>query len=152
MVEFRTEPPKSEKKDESDGGSDTLDSLLNTYIEGVKEDPELKLQLLSMAEDNGLNPALLQPLVDLDKEEIQQLQQAQAQRQMEANNQQNNQQNQQAQQLPSKDKMEEVTPQDLSEFLDELMEYKEPDTTIEELQEFVDENPQMTQTAIDLKL
>lgn len=153
-MEFRTDLPSSEQPEESDSGS-TLEGLLETYVDGVKDDPEMKLQILGMAEENGIDPVLLKPLVDLDKSEIQKIQAAQQQQQAE-------QQQPQAgdtrhnddppKPMPEKVDTDSITPEDMSEFVSELMDYLDEDTTLSELKEYVDENPDLVQTAIKIHL
>lgn len=153
-MEFRTEVPGPSEDEKKGGPSSTVDSLLNKYIEGVKDDPQMKLQLLQTLKQNGVDPSLVAPLVDLDSEEIQQLAQQQAA-------QQQTQQVENTEPEPTPNMTEDTTekvevnkkpsPEKVMGFLDEIIELNDEDMTLGELREWCEENTNMVETAINLK-
>lgn len=152
-MEFRTEVP-GPSKDEKEGSLSAVDSLLDKYIEGVKDDPQMKLQLLQTLKQNGIDPSLVAPLVDLDSGEIQQIAQQQAVQQQaeEVENTNNN---------PTPNMTEDTTekvevnkkpkPEQVTGFLDEIIDLNDENMTIGELRDWCYDNPNMVETAIDLK-
>jgi len=118
--------------------------MVNTYIKNARNDRNLQLQLLQLAQDNGIEPTLVAPLLDIDSQKIQQ-----AQERMQAQQQQQQQTQDEPMTIESEE-TEKLTSEQLAEFIEELMDYTGEQTSIAKVKEFVEENPDVTQTAIDM--
>jgi len=142
-MEFRTQPPGSDRED-GGSGSGKIEEMVNTYIKNARNDRNLQLQLLQLAQDNGIEPTLVAPLLDIDSQKIQQ-----AQERMQAQQQQQQQTQDEPMTIESEE-TEKLTSEQLAEFIEELMDYTGEQTSIAKVKEFVEENPDVTQTAIDM--
>jgi len=138
MVEFRTEAPGSETETDDSGGFGEFEKYIDEYIKNVKQNPEAKLKLAQTLEENGVDPQLLTPLigeVPQEPDNAQQVQQAQ----------------QTQQQMPTTtDTGPDVDVEQLLDFIGQLKDYTGEDTTVGEVEEWVDNNPDLAQTAIDM--
>lgn len=154
-MEFRTEPPG--KKDEKGGGTG-LESLVERYLDGLQKDPESQMAVLQMAEEQGIPPALISPMVDLDTQKIQEIQAARQAQQEQLEAQQEGQKDPAVERRemtpePAEEPVEqELTPSDIADILESVIDYFDEETTLGELQKFVDENPEIIDTALDLDL
>lgn len=168
-MELRTD--YQEKAEEVAKSGDAITQIIDKYMGSVKENPTMKLRLMNAAQQNGIDPVLLAPLVDASEEELQALQQAQAQQ---AAQQQQAQQSDMPQgkayeQLPADnennmpepadtdveanreiDLSQEISPEELTDFVEQLIGFTDEEMTLRELHTFAEGNPDIVQTAINI--
>lgn len=134
----------------SSGGGLDLGSHLESVVENIKNDPELKLQLAQELEQAGVNPALMRAILPegISQEELEQARQKQAMREA---------QQAQAQgqaQAETETMDHNIQTSDLLEFVEEISNLAPDgkDTTLGDLESFARDNPEVVQRAIDMKL
>jgi len=146
MAEFRTTPPGSQQEDNSSGSKD----MINSYLDSLKDDPGAALAVLEQAQERGIPPRLVAPAIGVSSEDLQEFMQARQQAQQQAQQQADmTQDSHNAETVESEPAM---TPQKLIGFVDELSELVGEETSLAELKDMAEDNPDIVQTAIDLKL
>jgi hypothetical protein len=149
MVEFRTRAignPEGESK-----SSDPIDKAINQVVSELKSDKEKQLKILQALQENyGIDPQLVGMFMEgVDGEGLEQAQTPQPQPQEIP---------EQANQEPMPEpetKVKEVTvkpePDELLDFVDEIIEYTGEETTLKELRDWGENNPDILETAINMK-
>lgn len=145
MVEFRTRAPGG--SDTGGSGGSGIEGHLNNVIENIKSDPELQARLLQEAEANDVDPTLLRAVFPQAGKALEEAQQQQAQ---------------QAQRndtdTDTEPRIRTVTEKpdadDLLALIDEIAELSPngEETTLGYLRDWGDENRDVLQTAIEMKL
>lgn len=130
MVEFRTGNPAEEATEEAAG---SLDKHINKVIHNVKNDPEIKAQLVQRVQEGDIPPVLLKAIDPslVDMAEQSQEQPAES-----------------AEVVETKTVSDKPSPEKVMSFVDEIIKYKGEDTTLGEIKEWCEENPTMLKVAI----
>jgi len=142
MTEFRTRAPGSGGGD-GGGDSSSIDGHIERVIENIKNDPEIKMKVAQAAQENGVDPMILKAVFpELGKtaeSQTPQVEQAPEQTKPETQ---------------VKTVTEKPDAQELIGLIDELGDLlpQGKDTTLEELKELGEDNPDIVQTAIDMRL
>lgn len=158
MVEFRNTPPGGyEETQKKDTSKFNLDYVLEEAFKNIKENPRSQLQIAQALNENYDIPleALAVAFPDLAEtaqnaagnQEVSEGEERNQKRVEQVEGQPENQER-----TPPKIVKEKPTPEELLEFVEEIIGLTSPDFTLEELKEFGEENPGIMQTAIDLKL
>lgn len=148
MVEYRTnqtgESDGSGGKDAGviDGG--IVDRALENAINHVRNDPKAQVQIAqSLQENYGIPPEVIGAFVGEIPDDTSQVP---------APEQETPENAQAAPQIDASMTGEDLTADDVLGFLDEIADYTGEDTTVAELREFAEENPDVIETALSLKL
>lgn len=127
------------------------ESFIDKAIQRVIQDPNTQVRLAAQLQEAGIPPSAIAAIADEDPEVIKQrLEKAQEmQKQQKAQ--------QKAQQEPMSESTTQdpaVTPDDLAEFIQEVagIHPKGEDATLGDIRQFVEDNPDIAQNAIDLYL
>lgn len=145
MVELRT----FEEGQQDSGGSD-IEGILKSVWQNIQQDPQMQLKLAQGLAEQGIDPTLLGAVKPGLGEAIEKSMQEQAAEQatQQTPNESPNPQPEPEVRTVEKD----VSVDQLIEFTEELIQYRGEDCTLGELVEFAEENPDVVQTAIDMKL
>lgn len=170
MVEYRTQVEGGPTKSDGDESSISLDDFVNQAISNLQGNRDTQMVLASALEDNGIDPRILTifspdlaKLMKKAQEQKEQQQKEQAEQEADSPS------NKSAEQIKKEiDNMSEeseemedevakskaVTTDDLLKFIEELSAIlpKGEDTTLGDLEELGEENPQIVQNAIDSRL
>lgn len=170
-MEFRTRPPGGESGAESQSSSssnDIVETAFKQFLDRVQEDEQAQVQIAGALQDNyGVPPQLLAPVFPALQGEIEAQEQAQepqpGNRQGRATIEGGQEQQAQAQEQPQIQQQHmptkaedtdssteaEVTPEQITELLDSIMAILGEDTTLEELQLYIEDNPDLVKREIE---
>lgn len=155
MPEFRTRP-LNEQKDEQSVGGITLNDVINQFYSNIQENPEAQLRLVQIAQEQyNIDPSLLAAVIPEVGETIKQAQQQEQQESGEANGKSAQSGNREAatEEIVVQ-KSQEVQPEDVIGFLKEASDIH-PNGEAMTMQEWInwaENNKDMVQTAIDMRL
>lgn len=163
-MEFRTRPPGS-GGDSSDSGSsgdsDVVDQLLQQTKKQLAKDPQKRVQLATTLQENyGIDPqitSLFVPGLEDDIREMQEVQEEATNTQQPAMEQPKNDSsvNQNVpNQMETKEMSQEppLTDEDLKELVTDLKDVLGPETTLEELEEIINNNTGQVNNLIQMYL
>lgn len=157
MVEFRNTPPGGiEENQGKDSSSFSLDYVLEQAFENIKNNPKSQLQIAQALNENYDVP--LEALAVAFPDLAETAQNAAGKEEVSAGEERNQRRVEQVEEQPENEGRtppkivkEKPTPDELLEFVDEIIGLTSEDYTLAELKEFGKENPGIIQTAIDLK-
>jgi len=158
MVEFRTTPPG---KGNTEGDSDWLEGALKQAYQNIQNDPESQARIAVAVNQNyGLPMDLLVPALPKMGEGLTHLESQEDQtgrvpnEQIDENMKLPNDPDATEKPVPTpepKTKTKKPTHDELTDFISEIIEYVGDDFTLGELRVWATENPDMVNTAIQLK-
>lgn len=141
MAEFRTEIPASKKPESSSGGSD-FGKYFDRAIENIKNDPQAKAQVAqALQEQYNIPPQVLASVFPEGVEPPEQ--EAIPENPSDSHNSEVQTEVQTVTEKPS--------PEQVRNFLGEIIDLQGPDMTLGELKDFAENNPDILETAIEMK-
>lgn len=142
-MEFRTRPPGSdggEDGGDSGGNNDVVEKLFQQTKKQLAKDPEKRVQLASALQENyGIDPQITSLFVPGLDEDIKQAQKQVQESQNNVSNGQNNMGNQ-TKEMPQEVE-NETTVEDIQQIIGKAKTMLGEETTLEELEEIMENNP-----------
>lgn len=138
MVELRTYSEESEGSDGFD-----LEGMLQKAWQNIQSDPQAQARLAQQLQESGIDPMLLGAVKPGLADAMQQAEQKQAVEQAT---------NEPTPEPEVKTVTEKPEPEEIKALLDDIIDQFGEDKTLGELKEFIDENPDLVETAVNLRL